>query len=74
MNDALDPIPARQRHRAVVLGLCLGAACLALLVASIIIFSNTGLPKDPKEWKRLQQQRAASSEPGAAQTPKDPPR
>ncbi len=56
-----DAVAARQQRHAMMLGLCLGAACLALMVACIIIFSNTGLPKDPKEWKRLQQQRSAAA-------------
>ncbi len=60
MNTIDDPIDPRQRRQALVLGLGLGAACLALMVACIIMFSTNGLPKDPKEWKRLQEQRSAA--------------
>lgn len=62
-DDIVDngTVAVRQRHQAMVLGLCLGAACLALMVACIVIFSSTGLPKDPKEWKRLQEQRSAAA-------------
>jgi hypothetical protein len=42
-----------------VLGLILGSGFLALVVTCIIIFKANGLPKDPKEWKRLQEQRSA---------------
>jgi hypothetical protein len=66
-----DPVTRRQQRNAVVLGLILGAACLALMVACIIIFGSHGLPKDPKEWKRLQQQRAAAA--GTDQTAPLPP-
>ncbi len=61
-----DPVDPRQRHQAMVLGLCLGGACLALIITCIIIFSNIGLPKDPKEVKRLQQQEADKGFMGAS--------
>ena len=53
-------VEQRQRRQATILGLSLGAGCFSLMVACIIIFSQKGLPKDPKEWKRLQEQRAAA--------------
>jgi anaerobic C4-dicarboxylate transporter len=54
-------VEQRQRRQATILGLSLGAGCFSLMVACIIIFSQKGLPKDPKEWKRLQEQRAAAA-------------
>ncbi len=58
-----------QQHRANVLGLCLGGAIIFFIIACIIIFSNYGLPKDPKEWKRLQQQNADKGAIGADVAP-----
>jgi hypothetical protein len=63
--ESIDPVDPRQRQQAKLLGLCLGVACLALITACIIIFSTIGLPKDPKEWKRLQQQEADKEALGA---------
>jgi dolichyl-phosphate-mannose--protein O-mannosyl transferase len=51
-----DIIEQQQRKHARTLGLCLGAGFLSLVVVCIIIFSQVGLPKDPKEWKRQQEQ------------------
>jgi hypothetical protein len=59
MSEGGDPLTPEQRRRNVVLGLALGALSLALMVGFIILFSNRGLPKDPKEWKRLQAEQAA---------------
>jgi hypothetical protein len=53
-----DRIEQQQRKHARILGLCLGAGFLSLVVVCIIIFSQVGLPKDPKEWKRQQKQNA----------------
>jgi hypothetical protein len=53
-------VEQRQRRQATILGLSLAAGCFSLMVTCIIIFSHKGLPKDPKEWKRLQEQRAAA--------------
>lgn len=63
MNTPINTmtVEQRQRRQATILGLSLGAGCFSLMVACIIIFSQKGLPKDPKEWKRLQEQRAAAA-------------
>jgi hypothetical protein len=45
------------------LGLAVGAAVLALVVVFIFLFSRYGLPKDPKEWRRIEQQRSAAGAP-----------
>ncbi len=42
------------------LGLAIGAGVVALVVLLMLVFSRTGLPKDPKEWRRLEQQRSAT--------------
>ena len=44
------------------LGLIIGGIVLAQVVAFIILFTRTGLPKDPKVWKE-QQARAAQQAP-----------
>ncbi len=77
MNSYPEPsgdlqVIARQQRQALMLGLALGAACLALMVGFIIIFSSSGLPKDPKEWKRLQQQRSAAGADRSEPTPPQP--
>ena len=51
MNDRLDPRK---------LGLALGAAVLALIIIFMFVFKSHGLPKDPQEWRRLEQQRSGS--------------
>lgn len=61
MNHTVDdPVDPRQRRHARVLGLLVGGGFIALTVTCIIIFNARGLPKDPKEWKRLQEQRSAA--------------
>jgi hypothetical protein len=60
-------LSAEQRRSATRLGLILGGACLALTVVFFILFSSFGLPKDPKVWKRMQQERSAA----ASQSPVD---
>ncbi len=60
MNDT-SPIPADLRRKNLILGLALGGLSLALMVAFIIIFTHSGLPKDPKEWQRLQAAHAADA-------------
>ncbi len=60
VDNAVDPVDPQQRRRARALGLIIGGAFIALVVTFIIIFSTNGLPKDPKEWKRLQEQRSAT--------------
>lgn len=45
------------------LGLAVGAAVIALTVALMIVFKAYGLPKDPKEWRRIEQQRSAIGAP-----------
>ncbi len=62
----LDPEIARRANR---LGLYLGAACLALTGAFIIIFMVNGLPKDPAAYRRLLNQQEAQRELGAAGAP-----
>ncbi len=62
-------VTSSQQHRANVLGLYLGGAIIVFIIAMIIIFSNYGLPKDPKEWKRLQQQNADKGAIGADVAP-----
>ena len=44
------------------LGLIIGGIVLAQVVAFIILFTRTGLPKDPEVWKE-QQARAAQQAP-----------
>jgi hypothetical protein len=58
--DLTDPVDPAQRHRARTLGLLVGGGFLALVGTFIAVFSVNGLPKDPKEWKRLQERRAAA--------------
>ena len=58
--DSMPELPDEVRRRNARLGLALGAACLALTVTFIIIFTRYGFPKDPKEYKRLQQAQAAA--------------
>lgn len=43
------------------LGLVLGAAVLGLIFIFMFVFKRHGLPKDPQEWRRLEQQRSAAS-------------
>lgn len=66
-----DPIPAALRRKNLILGLVLGGLSFALMVAFIIIFTNMGLPKDPKEWQRLQDLKSAGEAvpDGAAKEP-----
>jgi hypothetical protein len=45
--------PAAPTHRNLVLGLILGGLVVGMVVAWMLIFTNTGLPKDPALWKRL---------------------
>jgi hypothetical protein len=45
------------------LGLAVGVAVVALVIAMMIVFSVYGLPKDPKEWRRIEQQRSAIGAP-----------
>ena len=54
-------VSAEQRRSATRLGLLLGGGCLALTVTFFILFSNFGLPKDPKIWKRMQQKESAAT-------------
>lgn len=64
MNPAassLLEINAEQRRSATRLGLILGGGCLALTTTFFILFSNIGLPKDPKVWKRMQQRESAAA-------------
>ncbi len=73
MNDSAIADPAipqpatpEQRRRADRLGLILGLVALGLTAGFIAIFTLHGLPKDPTEYKRLQQDaqsRPASTEP-----------
>jgi hypothetical protein len=63
----MPAMPEAVRRRVTRLGWTLGLACLALTVAFIIIFSRNGFPKDPKEYKRLQQAREAAGAPPADQ-------
>ena len=42
------------------LGLAIGVAVLALIIILMLVFSRNGLPKDPKEWRRIEQQRSAT--------------
>jgi len=42
------------------LGLAIGAGLLAFIIVLMLVFSRHGLPKDPKEWRRIEQQRSAS--------------
>lgn len=45
------------------LGLAVGAAVIGLTVGLMILFRTYGLPKDPKEWRRIEQQRSAIGAP-----------
>ena len=71
MSAADAPIPPALARRNLLLGLGLGGLSLALMVGFIIIFTHAGLPKDPKEWKRLQAAAAAgaTTPDGAAKEP-----
>lgn len=78
-----DPVDPRQRRHAVMLGVIVGGAFVAVMIGFIILFSINGLPKDPKAWKRLEERRAAAeaekkaaiTPPAASPTPtKDAPR
>jgi len=55
-----DPVDPRQRRQARVLGFVVTSAFLALVAGCFIMFSINGLPKDAKEWKRLQERRSAA--------------
>lgn len=50
---------SNQRPDPVKLGLMIGAAVVALVVILMLVFSYSGLPMDPKEWRRLEQQRSS---------------
>ena len=54
-----EPIPPALRRKNLIFGLVLGGLSLALMVVFIIIFTHMGLPKDPKEWQRLQDLKSA---------------
>lgn len=58
--DVMDPVDPAQRRHARALGLVIGGGFVALVTGFVIYFSINGLPKDPKEWKRLQERRAAA--------------
>jgi hypothetical protein len=58
--DVTDPVDPRQRRQARVLGLFVTGAFLALVAVCFTMFSINGLPKDAKEWKRLQERRSAA--------------
>lgn len=45
------------------LGLAVGAAVVALTIILMVVFKVYGLPKDPKEWRRIEQQRSAIGAP-----------
>lgn len=45
------------------LGLLLGIGVAAFTALLILAFSRCGLPPDPKEWRRQEQQRSSSSMP-----------
>jgi hypothetical protein len=47
------------RINPVKLGLALGAFAVAMTIALMLVFARHGLPKDPKEWRRIEQQRSA---------------
>lgn len=51
------------RTDTVRLGLALGAGVLALTIILMFVFKSHGLPKDPKEWRRIEQQRSAAGSP-----------
>lgn len=80
--DLTDPVAPAQRRHARTLGLVVGGAFVALVVGFIAYFNVHGLPKDPKEWKRLQERRAAAEAEAKANqstipespAPKDPTR
>jgi hypothetical protein len=42
------------------LGLAIGAGVVALIILLMLVFSRSGLPMDPKEWRRIEQQRSAT--------------
>jgi hypothetical protein len=62
-----DPVDPRQRRHARILGLAVVAGFLILVAICFTMFSLKGLPKDPKEWKRLQERRSAAEAEKAAQ-------
>lgn len=54
------------RARANRLGLALGAACLALTAVFFIIFWYNGFPKDPAEYRRELNRKAAQESQGGS--------
>ncbi len=58
MSD--DPVPAEMRRRNLILGLGIGAFCLAQVVFYMIFFRTNGLPKDPKVWQEQQARQSAA--------------
>lgn len=66
--DLNDPVDPRQRRHARMLGVLVTAGFLALVVVCFIMFSINGLPKDAKEWKRMQERRAAAEAEKAEQS------
>jgi hypothetical protein len=75
MIDTLPPEPSADglspelRRRNLQLGLLLGGLCLASTILYIIIFTRTGLPKDPDEWRRQQaHHQAEAADPHAEST------
>jgi hypothetical protein len=52
MSDRINPR---------TLGLVLGALVLAMIIIFMFVFKRHGLPKDPQEWRRLEQQRSADT-------------
>ena len=69
-NQVVDPIQQRHANK---LGFGLGAVVILFIVVCIIMFSNFGLPKDPKEYKRLQLQEADKGVIGAGLSPQNAP-
>ena len=41
----------------------MGTGVLALTIILMFVFKSHGLPKDPKEWRRIEQQRSAAGSP-----------
>ena len=60
---SVEPLPTAQRRRNVVLGLAIGALCIAQIALFMILFKHNGLPKDPKIWRDMQARDAQRNPP-----------
>jgi hypothetical protein len=47
------------RRRNLLLGLLLGTAVLGMIALWFVVFTRSGLPKDPELWRKLHEGQAA---------------